>query len=1154
MKQFSKVIAAIGLWLAFTAGTAAQTIGPVPPNSNSFTGILGIVHGGSNSTTAGGALDSFTGASTIAGQYFNRTATGTWETTSNLVTLGRCDYDAWPGVHSGDQTTMFQQFDAACSLVAYTLKSGATDDQMQRTCMVINTPREEIRISSPIIFAPLTCWDGQGYFRRVGTGTPSSNTAYDGTTTAQALGNLQQPAVIFPPLTHNLGHIDVYATSNGSDNGSGVYFGKNWVPLAETIVAGGTGYTANDVLNLPQPSNSPYVIPQVTVDTVNGSGVIQTAHLSRVGSYALPIVLQEYQWTAANGFTGTIANKGVGKVFDTGHTGWYISTGGTGTGAEFTLTYNPDFVADGTDYQRGSAIQANTLVGDVNVQQAGATLDGTYGAKFAVGIAGLNYFPRSIVTQGGYYGFWCDRASDIVGGIINTVGSAIGAKIIGCTSSRFELIVDTPSVTYLSMDANNQVKIFGQLFHNSSSNTVSTYSIIIGSDSGSSSTNMNTGVDLDLTLNSAGAAGGIPAMSVANITGSIIDMKVDNLTKAGVAVTYPNSSWAVFGSNVTNNVFKGSIASAAVETSLFSGTLAATNVLDVWDAARGGYADRISGILSVPAPLAVPVCNQMLNPDGGLNSAGQQTSFRAVFYCPQGAVGPSLILTGFYVTGTTETSLVDPIPINLSVVNNVPAPWSSATSYVTGNSVTYNPTQSATSTFANNPIWTAAGNNSNSAPIPTNANWGAGAVPTPIAVTCFGGRNCTLPTQMTPAGTLVTQPILVTDPINITVPIGGYIAVLGWTNQTGTQKIVADAPMQYTAGNYFKQATSQADITLTAANTVTVTATAVPQPSAIIGIPLVNTPTVAIITDSRGRGICGGGVASVATLVGGGSYTSADEGVICTMPDTNASSFEVAASARVIITKVTAGAVAGAQLYDTGCYAGTANSQTIPSGSQVFVCGHGTLFAMTPTLNSSGQDFGDQYYASGYLQRALAESGIAFTGVVHSGETVAGWNTRDYDRLAFLQATHVRNVIIEIGINDIGTTPSTTEASLVTMANALLGNGYTKAVYLATMPPQATSNNGYADTSGQTTNANNANRVTLNTWIRTTPAPFAGYLETADPVESSRDSGKFKVNGTACNAGNTAAINVVTCDGLHLTTYGDTLITTALGNLSTFFQ
>ena len=52
------------------------------------------------------------------------------------------------------------------------------------------------------------------------------------------------------------------------------------------LTAAGSGFSVNDVLTLPAPSaGSATIAAQLTVDTVNGSGNIQTAHVTKAGSY-----------------------------------------------------------------------------------------------------------------------------------------------------------------------------------------------------------------------------------------------------------------------------------------------------------------------------------------------------------------------------------------------------------------------------------------------------------------------------------------------------------------------------------------------------------------------------------------------------------------------------------------------------------------------------------------------------------------------------------------------------------------------------------------------------------------------------------------------------------------------------------------------------
>jgi len=161
---------------------------------------------------------------------------------------------------------------------------------------------------------------------------------------------------------------------------------------------------------------------------------------------------------------------------------------------------------------------------------------------------------------------------------------------------------------------------------------------------------------------------------------------------------------------------------------------------------------------------------------------------------------------------------------------------------------------------------------------------------------------------------------------------------------------------------------------------------------------------------------------------------------------------------------------------------------------------------------------------------------------------------RSYNELAAITASHCRNVIDELDINDIrsNVTAAVIEQQHINLANLLLANGYVKAVFLTTTPPDPTSTDGYATLGNQTAGTNDAARVAINDWKRTVPAPFAGVIETADPVESSRDSGKVTVaGGGSCGAGGgVAQQNVVMCDGLHYSTYGVGLILSSVGNIS----
>jgi len=118
------------------------------------------------------------------------------------------------------------------------------------------------------------------------------------------------------------------------------------------------------------------------------------------------------------------------------------------------------------------------------------------------------------------------------------------------------------------------------------------------------------------------------------------------------------------------------------------------------------------------------------------------------------------------------------------------------------------------------------------------------------------------------------------------------------------------------------------------------------------------------------------------------------------------------------------------------------------------------------------------------------------------------------------------DLICEYPINDImtgGDTAAAVEHNLQTIWG--LWPDPTK-VFQCTMEPYTTSTDSWATTANQTTNAHESVRVAVNDWIRTTPVGIKGYFEIANQVETSQDSGKWKVNGTA---------NWYTNDGIHET-------------------
>lgn len=121
--------------------------------------------------------------------------------------------------------------------------------------------------------------------------------------------------------------------------------------------------------------------------------------------------------------------------------------------------------------------------------------------------------------------------------------------------------------------------------------------------------------------------------------------------------------------------------------------------------------------------------------------------------------------------------------------------------------------------------------------------------------------------------------------------------------------------------------------------------------------------------------------------------------------------------------------------------------------------------------------------------------------------------------------------IVSWGINDItgGASAATVQTRLQAVWALLTARGLP--VYGATIPPVTTSTDNWATTANQTLAPANAVRLAVNAWLRTKPAPLVKVYEFADAVESARDSGLWKANGTAYG---------YTQDGVHESTGGYT--------------
>lgn len=243
----------------------------------------------------------------------------------------------------------------------------------------------------------------------------------------------------------------------------------------------------------------------------------------------------------------------------------------------------------------------------------------------------------------------------------------------------------------------------------------------------------------------------------------------------------------------------------------------------------------------------------------------------------------------------------------------------------------------------------------------------------------------------------------------------------------------------------------------------------------------------------------------------------------------------------------------------------TAGSASVPVFVGVEEGGHGALAVEGMTLSTApsvailgdsiaegGDDTGMAFKTpirtpAGFLPLALHQHQIPWTnfGVWADQPPSPGlWREGRYgDTLASF--THA---LCEYPINAIngGTTFNGPALNLYNFWVYVAAQG--PKVWQTTLSPSNTSVNSWSTLGGQTTTTHETARLAINEWIRdgapvvsgavvsagsTNPAalragqvghPLSGYIEVADTVESSRNSGLWKVNGTN---------NYMTDDGTH---------------------
>lgn len=188
----------------------------------------------------------------------------------------------------------------------------------------------------------------------------------------------------------------------------------------------------------------------------------------------------------------------------------------------------------------------------------------------------------------------------------------------------------------------------------------------------------------------------------------------------------------------------------------------------------------------------------------------------------------------------------------------------------------------------------------------------------------------------------------------------------------------------------------------------------------------------------------------------------------------------------------------------------------------------------TQSLALTGDSIGGGYnhtYQNSFLTLAAERLMIPYINLCAGSEVSGKWgaNQARFRRAPLLR--HCTHVIFQDGTNSFGggLTFSQVQATQQLAWDYFKSLGLT--VIQTTITPRTTSTDSWATTANQSIfdAGIEANRVQFNAWVRTLPAPLSGYIEVADTVETARDSGKWKSDGTS---------GKWTPDGVHPSTYG----------------
>lgn len=185
--------------------------------------------------------------------------------------------------------------------------------------------------------------------------------------------------------------------------------------------------------------------------------------------------------------------------------------------------------------------------------------------------------------------------------------------------------------------------------------------------------------------------------------------------------------------------------------------------------------------------------------------------------------------------------------------------------------------------------------------------------------------------------------------------------------------------------------------------------------------------------------------------------------------------------------------------------------------------------------DSKDAGFGDTFDANGFMGYMTKVLGLSY-GFINAGspgDTISEFLASGAKRTALQQ--YCSHVVFGTAINSLrsGTGQNKTAAAVLAEQQTAFALFAGKKIFTKTTEPSATSSNSFTTTANQTLNSNAVEIAAFNDAIRAGVPGAQGYFEIADQIESARNSGKWKVDGTNFK---------YTADGLHPSVFAHALI------------